>query len=919
MMPFCVRVEANLSPCLSLGETYWTSFLMEDLNGLSWTSSSDNARKPPSMSSSSLFSSIRPTPTSGLATPPSGVLRPSNPPSKSSTPADDSFAGLVSFGASNSDKTISLLEQQKRLQEQRIRKEVEKKSRFEAQYGGQNSQFWESLGQAGSKPHITGSIPSRQNVQESDEDDLLAAFSALAPVDSSTNFPIPSSRLSPQLASSTLKPVSNGLASGSRGHGSFPGDGEDDDPFGLGQMSSKPESISKPNQDDGDDFLGLLAKPVSEFPRPEMESLKINSLDGDNHSPSPQPSHPRDQAIAEMVDMGFPADKANEALANTESGVDVQVAVGWLLNQESKQEAQANSSSGESGGLGHVQEREGRRRDQSEKRERNHPGWMTEGDPYRPSGDIGNRLFKTANSLWKSGSKKVQQAVHDLNNETDSNQPRWMRDRAFATENQRSEVFSRERQRPDQGNAHHINIDQKSEASNQLTDEALLLESGVLQSFQQPIRQKGGVRQIPENASTKVVKETKRDVPGQRQPRVKEARSRLTRSAVEEQPSPEYISPARRRRPATQQKSERSSESLDGSTTAAAANAVSKPRSPKKPPPKPVRTGPPPRTIPEVRPSSLTSSHQQCQRGTEAYNRGDYSAAHESFARALSMLPVGHPVTLIFLCNRAMTALNIGEPKLAIADADSILAVIGPSKGEAEVIELGNGEPAKPMKEFFGKALMRKAEALEQLERWDEAAKIWRQAVETGHGGSTSIQGRNRCEKAAGISKPVSQTSVPVGQRLSVPKSSVQVQPSTEAVSRLRAANEAADRIDEEKFALADSIQAKVAAWKGDNQDNLRTLLTSLDSVLWPEAGWKKINLSEVVSSNKVKVQYMKAIAKVHPDKVRRCCVYLPRFLMANNFRQVPINATTEQRMIASAVFSSLNEAWDKFRKQNNL
>jgi hypothetical protein len=40
---------------------------------------------------------------------------------------------------------------------------------------------------------------------------------------------------------------------------------------------------------------------------------------------------------------------------------------------------------------------------------------------------------------------------------------------------------------------------------------------------------------------------------------------------------------------------------------------------------------------------------------------------------------------------------------------------------------------------------------------------------------------------------------------------------------------------------------------------------------------------------------------------------------MANNFRQVPINATTEQRMIASAVFSSLNDAWDKFRKQNNL
>jgi hypothetical protein len=880
---------------------------MDDLSGLSWTSSFDNARKPPPTSSSFLLSSIRHAPASGRTTPLSGVLSPSNPPSKSSTPADDSFAGLVSFGASNSDKNISLLEQQKRLQEQQIKKEAEKKSQFEAQYGGQNAQFWDNLGQAGSKLHITGSTPPRQNVQESDEDDLLVAFSASAPVDSSTNFPIPSSRLSPQPASSTLRPVSNGLASGSQGHGSSRGDDEDD-PFGLGRMSSKPARISNPVQDDGEDFLGLLAKPVSEFPRPE-ESLKMKSLDQDDYSSSPQPSDPRDRAIAEMVDMGFPADKAYEALANTESGVDVQVAVGWLLNQahvESKRKAnaKAKSSPGESGELGRVREHEGRRREQSEKRERNLPAWMTEGDSHKDqavnrsssSGDgdisertsnISNRLFKTANSLWQSGSKKVQQAVHDLNGETDSNQPRWMRDRAFSTENQRSEVFSRERRGTDRENAHDI-IDQKSEASNtKLTDEALLLESGALKSSQQPIRQKGGVRQIPENASAsnssrKVVNETTSDFMRQQQPKVKDVRSRLTQIAVEEQSSQVYTSPARRRRPATQQKSERGFEPPDGSTTT---NAISKPRSLKTPLPRP---GPPPRTIPEVQPSSLMSSHQNCERGTEAYKRGDYSAAHESFARALSMLPDGHPVTIIFLSNRAMAALNIGEPKLAIADADSMLAVIGPSKGEAEVIELGNGEPAKPMKDFFGKALMRKAEALEQLERWNDAAKIWRQAVETGHGGSTSIQGRNRCEKAAGISKPVAQVSVSVRQRSVQPKkglsipirpggvsgSEVQSAASTEAVSRLRAANEAADRIDEERFALADSVDAKVAAWKGGKQDNLRALLASLDNVLWPEAGWKKINMSELVLPNKVKVQYMKGIAKVHPDKVRKYCVH---------------------------------------------
>lgn len=34
---------------------------------------------------------------------------------------------------------------------------------------------------------------------------------------------------------------------------------------------------------------------------------------------------------------------------------------------------------------------------------------------------------------------------------------------------------------------------------------------------------------------------------------------------------------------------------------------------------------------------------------------------------------------------------------------------------------------------------------------------------------------------------------------------------------------------------------------------------------------------------------------------------------------QIPQDASTEQRMISAAVFSTLNEAWDKFKKDNNL
>ena len=182
------------------------------------------------------------------------------------------------------------------------------------------------------------------------------------------------------------------------------------------------------------------------------------------------------------------------------------------------------------------------------------------------------------------------------------------------------------------------------------------------------------------------------------------------------------------------------------------------------------------------------------------------------------------------------------------------------------------------MKEIFGKALMRKAEGQEQLERWADAAKTWKLAVETGHGGGVSIQGRNRCEKAAGISKPAPKPSTPARKPTTpAPKKPSALDdltgsaPSTgnfESVSRLREANQAAERADDEKFALSESVDARLAAWKGGKQDNLRALLGSLDTVLWPEAGWKKVNMSELIMPNKVKINYMKGIGKVHPDKV---------------------------------------------------
>ena len=871
---------------------------MDDLNGLSWTpSSSNDTKKPPPMSSGYLYpgiSTARRHDTSGRSTPFSASPGPSNPPSKTPTPANDSFANLVSFNSSNPDKNLSLVERQKKLEEERAKKAAENSARFEAQYGSQNNQFWDSFEQTGSKPSVPPG--STQQPAQADEDDLLAAFNASAPVDASTNFPVPSPTPSPHVQPTPAPPQGKTNGSSIHGHGMMQFM-DDDDPFGLNQLESKPAPPPKPVQNDDDDFLGLLGKPVSEFNRPEPQPSP--SIPSERESPRvpPQPTNGVDRAVAELVDMGFPADKASQALSTTESGTDIQAAVGWLLNQahaESRQKTRGRPSPSDQfpGRLDGSRER-------SERRGREVPPWMREErpsssnrgsrspaadkDPSQLSANFGNNLLKTANSWWKTGSKRVQQVVNDLNTEHDPNTPKWMRDESAHADSRMQEYT----------NDRHHSPEQQTGRPETFTNEALLLEQGAPPP-RRPARQDHRPWPVHDDDSLR----TQRSPVGERnvrqpafmqtqfrqQPR--EPKSTATRRVVEEQSAQAYVSPARRKRPTPQPPAPEPNVDLFESSVPSARRPTpqapsTQPSQRPSPAPLPTRPKAPPRNVPPVSQEALASTHRHRQKGTEAYKRGDYAASHESFTTALSMLPDKHPINITILSNRAMTALKTGQPKTAVADADLMLEIIGPSKGEGETIDVGNGEPSKPMKDLFGKALMRKAEALEQLEKWVDAAETWKLAVQSGHGGGTSIQGRNRCEKAAGISKPAPKPAAPKRTPAPTPKRPSAMDDLTgaasnedsAAVSRLRAANQAAERADEEKFALTEGVDAKLEAWKNGKQDNLRALLGSLDTVMWPEAGWKKVNMSELIMPNKVKIQYMKGISKVHPDKV---CTHSP-------------------------------------------
>ncbi|KAI5306306.1 hypothetical protein KEM56_001463 [Ascosphaera pollenicola] len=930
---------------------------MDDLSGLDMSGSNPpSTNKPPPMNSASPFANLRTaSPMSGRSTPLS--VKPAQSQSPAQKPANkngtDSFATLVPFSSSNSERNVSLAERQRRLEAQKAAEAEAQRKQIDAQFG--SGQFWDALEKkSSSPPHPLPQSrnpfakpapvqPAKQQAEET-EADILAAFSASAPVDSSSYYPVGSSasgtpvfqpQLSRQPQAQSQDPSSMSLLGD---------DDDDDDVFGLSQLKQKTQSAAAspapnhPNNDD-DDILGDLAKPITDFPKsdqqkplppaPRQVRTPSTSSSSSGSSAGQSPITENDKNVAALVDMGFPADKARVALAATDSGTNVQAAVGILLTQaheESRQKAkgQRPSSTREPSAL-----RQQTSSDQrgSTSRDNSIPPWMRsetrssrsdrdsrslsasgERDASQIAAEFGATFLKSANTFWKTSTKKVQQALNELNEPHDPNQPRWMREVEFRHD-ELSERQPRRQQTP------RLSENRPMPDAVDMTDEAIMLESGGApprrQQKQQQrahveesnsrwddvLQRRAGTPDRRSNASPSIARQDMRPAapspPSQRREvkpqmpfRPKEdPKARLNRMAVDEQAAQAYVSPARRRHPKQRPSPEAQQDDLlDSGARQQAPQLTTKPTAPTPPKsrnPAPQQPKLPPRVIPDVSPSVLSSSHQLRQKGAEAYKRGDYAAAHGSYTDAIAKLPETHPIVIILLCNHALTSLKIGEPKNAIVDAEKALSVIGPSNGESESIELGSGEGTKNMKEFYGKALMRKAEALEQLERWPEAAEVWRAAVLAGCGGNTAIQGRNRCEKAAGVGS-ASRTSTPSSSGHHLPSTKRPAAPlprasprpqitstkPAEAVNRLREANLAADRADDEKLALIDRVDEIIGNWTKGKKDNLRSLLASLDTVLWPEAGWKKIGMAELVLPNKVKINYMKGIAKVHPDKV---------------------------------------------------
>ncbi len=900
---------------------------MDDLISVEWT-----APKAPSTSqqrpqaSGNYYPTVRPTPPlSGRSTPlnvqqSQGPTNNGSVRSGTSTPANDSFANLVSFNASQPNRNLSLQEQQRLRAEERQKQEAEKRRQFDARFGGTQTAAWDSLGGGRTTPNRITSPPTYTATEEYggqrlskiinkpfagiptasaatnttvEDDDLLAAFNAEAPVDKSSYMPPASKTASiDDLASFGSEPTKS---SSSKDLNGMSGDyAEDpDDPFGLGTGGFVKPSQEAPvsnGPNDEDDVLGMLARPVSEFPnKPASESKAPEA----SEAPEEHEVHPQEQAVTELVDMGFALEKSRRALEATESGTDVQAAVGWLLNQaheESRKKTRRPSGGEEQDGTSKSQTKRTPGRRKSSTSGSSKPAWMREQelsnlsqkrpdskspvngerDPAQYASEIGSKMFKTANSLWKTGTKKLNQAVSEFNSDSDTNQPKWMKD-AQPEPTRKPRIQQREHHAND-----HDRMGERLKVEKNVTDEALMLEAGSRPSRKS--RPKADAPREPYDSSRDQSPAfPKSQEPAMPRPKfmqqapARDPRAKLSRQAIEDETAQAYISPARRKRttPKPTPSEPQPEPDLLFTDTQSSQLSQSAPRPNPSPQPRTPATTlptPPTRTIPSLSSFALQASTQSRKAGTEAFKRGDYALATSHYTTSLSALPSTHPLTIPLLTNRALSNSKTGDPKASIADAKSALDLIGPSRGVSETID--SGESVKQMSVYWEKAMTRQAEALEQLERWSEAASVWRTCVEVGVGGANSIAGRNRCERAAAPQIKPSAAKKPIPKPRPKPSAMSDFAPDSESVTRLRAANAAADRLDDEKFALADVVDSRVSQWRAGKEGNLRALLSTLENVLWEDSGWKKVGMGDVLLPGKVKLVYMKGIAKVHPDKV---------------------------------------------------
>lgn len=584
--------------------------------------------------------------------------------------------------------------------------------------------------------------------------------------------------------------------------------------------------------------------------------------------------------------MGFSAERAKLALAMTENGRDIEAAIEYLVQNDEaedqrrqRREPSTNrrreADSERSRPSRHDEDDDPpltnyRRRNQAQEPSRAQQLQQQKDKLVGSASIFGMSVLSKANDLYKQGREKVQAVMEDMT----ADEPRatssaarrheWVDDAprgsGYKDSDSEDEVYKGRRQ-----------------------------DSG---RFNQPSArgsQRDDYRSKQEQAS-------RYDVSSQRDRKEKEGFENTYVSSSRRGNSGSSTNSASRSQPLFSMDdspaSSKPSSNLRQSPTMSASQRQA--RAPSPLPSKPAR---PPRVLVQASSQQLAESNHFKEKGNEVFKLGQFGQAAEFYLRADQALPRGHLLLVVAQNNRAAALLKVGEYRETLSECDKSISLIqGPDgQGVNDVVPPSAGVN---LREHLGKALMRRATAYENLEKYKEAKDDWAKLRDLDPGHKNAVEGHRRCEKALAlvssgavdkiaITAPSVTRSPPTGNGFgtqvrsspmqdifaSQQKSNMSAKAKadlerSEGVSKLRQNAAQQERDDDEKLRLTDQVDMKMTLWKAGKEDNIRALIASLGSVLWEGAGWKPVGMHELVTPSQVKIKYMRAIGKMHPDKV---------------------------------------------------
>lgn len=183
---------------------------------------------------------------------------------------------------------------------------------------------------------------------------------------------------------------------------------------------------------------------------------------------------------------------------------------------------------------------------------------------------------------------------------------------------------------------------------------------------------------------------------------------------------------------------------------------------------------------------------------------------------------------------------------------------------------------------------------------WDEVDQRWvavgNKGLSVSRATTSAPPGENTSDKEPKL-KGVSLDKVDTSRKSTSVASAVQNRVNEMKSSQQKALNEirqreaAKKKSEDEEDVVRLRLEPQIKAWSEEhgNKKQLRALLASLHTILWPGAKWKPVNLGDLLDDRKVKLAFHKASRVVHPDKTMRL--------------------GPEERFLAKRIFDALSQA----------